>query len=166
MTKKKAKLNQPPPDYVITSSETIPMQMKAFLLSGSKKYPDHPGLIAEERLVPQLGTSPQYISENNEYDHRILSYLNATEVAWTTLAELIPDYAGGRLFRRLAYIYKMNKRSQGGWTSQNILKALGNLRGIPAPKEIARKPNILARNLWNRDWKEKAIEEGKEVVQE
>lgn len=131
-----------------------------------KKWPSQTGLIAEEKLVPQLGTNPEHIAQTNKFDDLILSNLNPTEVAWTTLSHMIPKTHGGDFFQGIAEIYLRSKRSQHGWTSNNIIKVTGNLRGIPGPTEIARKPNILARNLWARDWKEEAVEEGKAVVQE
>lgn len=131
-----------------------------------KKYPEHPGIIAEEVLVPQLGTFPDIMAETFRYDDRILTKLNPMEALWMSIVELVPDYGGGLIWKRFAHEYRMLKRSQGGWNTSNILKALGNLRGTPGPSEIARKPNALARNLWNRDWKEKAIEQGKDVIQD
>jgi len=131
-----------------------------------KKYPTQPGMIAEETLVPQLATFPDTISETGRYDDRILSKINKMEALWMSIIELIPAHGGGRMWRKFGFMYRMMKRSEGGWTSQNIIKALGSLRGTPTQREIARKPNVLARNLWNRDWKEKAVEEGKDVVQE
>ena len=130
-----------------------------------KKWPTHPGMIAEEVLTPQIGTFPDIITETGRYDDRILSRINSIEALWMSIVELIPEYGGGRMWKKFGYVYRMLKRSEGGWTTQNIIKALGNLRGSPMHREIARKPNILARNLWNRDWREKATEEGKEVIQ-
>ena len=131
-----------------------------------KKWPTQTGLIAEEKLVPQLGTDPEHISQTNRFDGLILSNLNPVEVAWTTLASMIPRAYGGQFYEKVVNTYLRGKRSQHGWTSKNIISVTGNLRGIPGPVEIARKPNVLARNIWDRDWKERALEEGKEVVAE
>lgn len=131
-----------------------------------KKYPEHPGMIAEEILSPQLGTFPDIMAETFRYDDRILSKINSLEALWMSIVQLIPEYGGGLMWKRFAHEYRMLKRSEGGWGTQNIIKALGNLRGVSGPMEIARKPNIFARNLWSRDWRERATEEGKEFVQE
>lgn len=146
---------------------TPPGEIPPFIATTmEKKYPQHPGLIAEEILSPQLATDPAFMMRRNEYDIRILTKLNSMEVLWNSIVNIIPDEAGGRAWKRFADEYKYHKRSEAGWNTQNILKALANVRGISAPREIVRKPNLLARNVWNRDWKERAAEEGKEVVQE
>jgi hypothetical protein len=131
-----------------------------------KKWPGQAGLIAEEKLSPQIGSSPAHMTKTQEYDIRILTNLNPLEVAWITFAHQMPDHAGGRIFKEFAGTYMYLKRSQAGWTTKNILTALANLRGAQQPRDIARKPNILSRNITNRDWKEKAVEEGKEIVQD
>lgn len=131
-----------------------------------KKFPEHPGIIAEEKLAPQLGTDPGRMQETNLYDIRILTKLNPMEILWTSLVSTVDDWSGGKAWRQFAEEYMYHKRSEGGWNTQNIIKALGSLRGVSGSRAVARKPNVLARNLWRREWKEEAIEKGEDIAQE
>ena len=128
-----------------------------------KKFPEHPGMIAEEKLAPQLGTDPHRMQRTNLYDIRILTKLNPMEILWNSIVNCVDDWSGGKAWREFADQYKYHKRSEGGWNTQNIIKALGSLRGVGGSPSVARKPNIIARNLWRRDWRAEAMEEGKEI---
>lgn len=133
-----------------------------------KKYPSRPGIIAEEKLAPQLASSPDRMMDEGGFDDRILSNLTGPAVAWISIAEIIPDHSGGRFWRRLTKSWKYNVRSEGGWTTKNILKAIGSLGGTPPRPDVARKPNVFSRNLpgFSRDWKDRARQEGKELPEE
>jgi hypothetical protein len=56
--------------------------------------------------------------------------------------------------------------SQGidGRGRRDALTALANASGVSNP-EVAKPPNILARSIWQRDWKQKAEAEGKTVIE-
>ncbi len=124
-------------------------------------FPSQPGIIAEEKIAPQIGTDPQHMIETNEYDDRIFSNLNDLEILAHSLIETIPAKSGGRAYQKFAYMHRKLKRSKSGWNMNSVLRALAFIRGVEPRDEVARKPNVIARNLWDRSWRAKAMEDGK-----
>lgn len=138
------------------------------IIEKEKKYPDKPGQLTEERLLPQLGASPKRMMETMEYDERIQSNITKEESYWITECYLLSDEAENKEFYpSLAEIHLAVTRSVNGWTSNNELKAAKATGGSPAaPSDRAVKPGFIGRNLTNRKWKEKAMAKGEEVEEE
>jgi len=47
----------------------------------------------------------------------------------------------------------------GGLARRHMLQALANTSGVQV-EERTKKPNVIARNIWNKDWREKALARG------
>ena len=76
----------------------------------------------------------------------------------------IPAYRGGTVAKKIVNHKLDLNMSVNGWRSQLINNFVGATRGVPSV-EMAKKPGWIGRNITKTDWKEKAEEEGKIVVE-
>jgi hypothetical protein len=89
-----------------------------------------------------------------------LTNLNETDIFCDPYFEQIPVLAGGNYARAYMALYKNLKMSLNGWRAMQLVQAIGASKGALSQNVVAA-PNILSRNLTNRDWERKALEEGK-----
>lgn len=143
----------------------------------SKKNPTEDAVVTVAKaLAPQLGSDPQHLSKG-EIDQRKFAVLNEpTQAAlgyfnWRGGGQEYKNSKGetkkrrGIRFWRNLVDWELNTSpSIGGLgrrqTIQETAAAAGVGKGV---LEVAERPNVLARNLTQRDWKKKAMEEGKAV---
>ena len=76
----------------------------------------------------------------------------------------IPSYRGGNVAKKIVNHKLDLNMSVNGWRANLINNFVGATRGVPSV-EMAKKPGWVGRNLTKKDWKEKAEEEGKIVVE-
>jgi len=117
--------------------------------------------VVASALAGQLGSSPEFLS-NEEHDMRILSVLKEEELPLFVYAKIRTpkSRSWGVLYDELLHL----KRSVGGRGLRDIIKMEQVSHGVAADvaSELeAVKPGWVARNTLQRDWKEKAISEGK-----
>lgn len=128
-----------------------------------KAKPKTAGAIIAEDLAGQLGSSPKYLGAQ-EIDERKLAVLND----YTQAALGYFQYRGAkgkvRFFNFLVDWELVSSQGINGLARSHILKAIAAGAGI-AGTEVAHKPNLIARNVWNREWKEKSVREGKTIVE-
>jgi hypothetical protein len=127
------------------------------------KFREQGSLVVAKILAPQLGTDPRMRAQllNDElkmgvFDYPILfaglHFLNRAEV------DGVEYY--GYFFRGLF----RGTQGIGGRARKDVLQLASNISGSSA-QTIAKKPNIIARNTWNKNWRKKAENKG-EIVDE
>jgi hypothetical protein len=121
-------------------------------------------VIVARELAGQLGTAPE-LRAQMRIDELKLSVLNnaATSVALSHFSYRYV-YDGVRYWGHTVEWWLRGSQGVGGLARRHVLQAIANSSGIQSI-EKAEKPNAVARNLWDRGWKEKAQKEGK-VIQE
>jgi hypothetical protein len=110
-------------------------------------------------LAPQLGSNPRKLAAM-EIDERKMAVLDpyvATSLGYF-------DYRGVvgkiRFWNRLVDWELVTSQAIDGLARRQILQAIANSSGVQI-SEVVKAPNVLARNIWSRDWKKKAELQGK-----
>jgi len=119
-------------------------------------------VIVARELAGQLGTSPEMRAQMR-IDELKFSVLNnaATSVALSHFSYRYV-YDGVRYWGHTVEWWLRGSQGVGGLARRHALQAIANSSGIQSI-EKAEKPNPIARNLWDRNWKDKAAREGKVV---
>lgn len=118
-------------------------------------------VIVAEELAGQLGTSPELKAEMR-IDERKMAVLDDGTLAALSHFSYRHAYDGVRYWGHITEWWLTGSQGIGGLGRRHILIALANTSGV-STMEKADKPNVLARNLWNKDWKQKAEEKGQIV---
>ena len=119
--------------------------------------------IIAKSLAPQIGSAQDSLIEQR-IDERKFANLDPK----VQQASIYFLYRGTvdkvRFFDFMVGNHFVTSQAINGLGKRQVLQAIsaaaGN-RGL----EVAEKPNLLARNLWSRDWKSKAVQEGKVPVE-
>lgn len=116
-----------------------------------------------QTLGPQFGSSSKVLAEGDR-DITIFAYTSLGEII--ALAHLL--YRGevdkNRYYNFFAKKYLALTQSVEGRGSKRAIDGIAAESGSQSPS-FTNKPNIVARNVWKRDWREKAEREGKTVVE-
>lgn len=115
-----------------------------------------------ESLGPQLGSDFKTIAKG-ERDINIFAYIGPGEHIALVHFGYRGDVDKNRYFKYFTDTYKALSQSVEGKGSKRTIDALMAASGSRMP-EVVKQPNVLARNIWNRDWEEKAQRDGKVVV--
>jgi len=109
--------------------------------------------MATSPLTPQLGTDFALLARGLT-DMRRLSVINESDIFLFLYAKIRSRKS--RVWRTI-YDELLNlKVSVGGRGRRDIIRMEAVSKGGPAQVEAEiRKPGLLARNLWKRDWKER-----------
>jgi len=118
-------------------------------------------VIVAKRLAEQLGTSPE-LKAQMRIDERKMAVLQDGTLASLSHFSYRFVYDKVRYWGHITEWWLTGSQGIGGLGRRHILQALANTSGI-STVEKAEKPNAVARNLWDRDWKKKAQEQGKVV---
>jgi len=156
-----APVNQAP---IIVNPLIKPIPVAGGPTRPSSKTPEHEhgGVIVAKTLAPQLATDPNLLAQG-QWDERKLAVLDDGTLAAMSHFSHRFTYDGVRYWGHICEWWLTGSQGIGGRGRTDILKAMmAASTGGPTP-EKAHKPNILSRNLFNRDWKSKAQSEGKEV---
>ena len=121
-------------------------------------------ITAETVLGPQIGSHPVEIVKG-EYSEEIMTKINPIEKAWLSYFEMVPDIEGGEFAREFCRKYKAHSRSVEGWNVNKMIQMVAGSKGATAMGTLQKKPGVLSRNITDRDWKRKAQEEGKTIVE-
>lgn len=120
--------------------------------------------VVAKALAPQLGSSPRILG-THRIDERKMAVLN--DMTQTALGYFA--YRGKidkvRFFRWISGWELVSSQAVGGLARRHILQAISASSGVTVA-EVAGRPNIIARNISNRNWKANAVREGKVVVDE
>lgn len=140
--------------------ETAPIATYSTIRPSSQKpAAETGGVIVAKALAGQLGSAPIFLVDM-QIDERKLAVLD--ELVVTALAHF--DFrAQIDHIRYWAWICdgeRVGSQGVNGIGRRHILQAIANASGSQTV-EKAEKPNVIARNLWNRGWKQKAEDQGK-----
>lgn len=120
-------------------------------------------VVVAEKLAEQLGTSPELKSQMR-IDERKMAVLEDGTLAALSHFSYRFVYDKVRYWGHITEWWLTGSQGRGGLARKHILQALANTSGIQSVDK-ARKPNVIARSLWDRNWKEKAEASG-QVVEE
>lgn len=118
-------------------------------------------VIVAKALAEQLGTSPE-IKGEMRIDERKMAVLSDTTLAALSHFSYRFVYDGVRYWGHITEWWLTGSQGIGGLGRRHILQALANTSGIQV-MDKADKPNAVARNIWDRNWKKKAEDQGKVV---
>lgn len=110
-------------------------------------------------LAEQLGTAPE-MKAQMRIDERKMAVLTPGTLSALSHFSYRHVYDGIRYWGHITEWELVGSQGVGGLGRRHILQALANTSGVQSI-EKAKKPNALARNIWDRDWKQSAEKEGK-----
>jgi hypothetical protein len=124
--------------------------------------PESGVVVVGQALAPQLASDNTYLTRSM-IDQRKLAVLNPYTQAAMAYFALRGDPKGDnvRFFHHMVEFELNSSPSLGGLGRRQIIQAItaaagGGGQGL----DVASRPNIIARNVYNRDWKKKALEKG------
>lgn len=120
-------------------------------------------VIVAEKLAEQLGTSPE-LKAQMRIDERKMGVFSNAEVPALAHFSYRYVYDRVRYWGHITEWQLTGSQGVGGLGRKHILQALANTSGVQGA-EKAKKPNIIARNLWDKNWKQNAEMRG-EITEE
>ena len=136
---------------VIPLSTLRPQPNKAIREEGS--------VIIAKRLAEQLGTSPE-LKAMMRIDERKMAVLQDATLAALSHFSYRFVYDKVRYWGHIVEWWLTGSQGIGGLGRRHILQAIANASGVQSIDK-AKTPNAISRNIFNRDWREKAEREGK-----
>ena len=118
----------------------------------------------ESPLAGQLGTDIMDL-KTGKTDMRRLSKIGPLDKAWIAYFLMLESEEGGDFATKFCNNYLNLAVSEEGWRVNKMIQMEGAQQGVGVPTELVKKPNVLARNITQRDWKKKAEEDGKVIVE-
>lgn len=118
-------------------------------------------VIVAKALAEQLGTSPEVKAEMR-IDERKMAVLTDKTLAALSHFSYRFVYDEVRYWGHITEWWLTGSQGINGLGRRHVLQALANTSGVQVT-EKAEKPNAVARNIWDRNWKKKAEAEGKTV---
>ena len=131
-------------------------------MSKKEEKPSEP--TAEGHLAPQFGSDTVDLVKG-KYDMRRLSKINELDKIWIAFFRMVPDMEGGSFTNEFCDNYLNLAVSEEGWRVNKMIQAIAGSKGATSVGELVKRPGLLQRNITQRDWKKKADEEGKTVVE-
>ena len=114
-------------------------------------------------LGKQLASDPVNLA-NGMSDPRRLSKISGLEAIAYSWFLAVPVYRGGNWARQFANNMLNLRMSDEGWRANQLIRLVAGSKGVPNV-DVAKKPGWLGRNFTQKDWKEKANNEGKEIIE-
>lgn len=146
-----------------TSIESIPI-IPYSRPSPQKSSSETGSVIVAKELAGQLGSDPRHLGQQL-IDERKLAVLNEYTATALGYFAYRGDVDKQRFWNHIVGWELVSSQAIDGRGRRDILTALANTSGIQT-HEVARKPDILSRNITKRDWKQKAEASGKTVVED
>lgn len=149
-------------EHAITQRATGPMGMPGSTRPAPPETKHEEGsVIVAKHLAPQLATDPSILA-NGYWDERKMMVIKDGILPPITHFSARFTYDGVRYWGHLVEWILIGSQGVDGRGRRDILAAIGASTGAQSI-EKAQAPNVIARNLWSRNWKEKAASEGKVV---
>lgn len=170
--KKSSKETLKPPEIPITPTPEVaaqPPKPKFDQIIGFNRPPppskttEQGSVIVAKALAPQMGTSPEMLS-NMEIDEFKFGVLDEGTLCSLSHFDYRARIDGIRYWGHFVPLWLRGSQGVSGLARRHVIQLHANTSGVQNV-ETAKKPNALARNLWNRNWKEKAESKG-EIVDE
>lgn len=121
-------------------------------------------VIVAEKLAEQMGTSPE-IKQMMRIDERKFAVIGDLTLAALSHFSYRYAYDGVRYWGHVVEWWLTGSQGVGGIGRKHVLQLMANSSGVQTTDK-AKKPNVVARNLWNKDWKKKAEMRGETVPDE
>lgn len=119
--------------------------------------------VIAKALAPQLGSAPRILKEM-EFDERKYAVLNEMTQPALGYFKFRAKVDKHRFWEHIVDWELTSSQSINGLRARQVLQAIEAAAGSKT-LEVAEKPNIIARNITNRDWKGKALREGKVPIE-
>lgn len=119
---------------------------------------------AEEALAPQLGSDVSDIQQG-KFNMLRLSKIDPIDIIVISHFLQVPPERGGNYAKKFFTNYLNLAVSVDGWRTTKIIQAIQGSKGASSVGELMKRPGWLGRNVTQRDWKRRAEEEGKTVVE-
>lgn len=127
------------------------------------QQPPSAGTVVAQQLVPQMGSDNIHLVKQVIDQRKFAVLSEATQAALGYFQyRAVVDHM--RFWDHVVEWELNTTPSIGGLGRRQVIQTIQAASG-GRPVEVAEKPNILARNITNRQWKEKAAREGKMVVE-
>ena len=123
------------------------------------KKTEEGSVIVAKHLAPQLATDPDLLGQGR-WDERKVAVLDEGTLAAMSHFSHRYVYDGVRYWGHIVEWWLTGSQGIGGRGRTDILRAIGASAGVQSV-ERTKAPNVIARNLWARDWQKKATAEGK-----
>jgi len=131
---------------------------------GRKETQKEDGVVTVAKtLPPQLGSALKFLSKG-AIDNRKTAVLNEPCQAALGHFNYRAEVDEIRYFKHMVEWELTTTPSIGGLRARQFIQALAAAAGVgKGVFEVAERPNILARNITQRNWREQATKEGKTV---
>jgi hypothetical protein len=129
----------------------------------SKSSKDQTQEPIETIVGPQLATDPVLLAQGLS-DARRISKISGIEAIAYSWFLAVPDYRGGTWSKQFVANMLNLRMSEDGWRANQLVRLVASSKGVPAI-DVVKRPGFIGRNFTNKDWKQKAEAEGKEVVE-
>jgi len=125
---------------------------------------EDPIVTVAKALAPQMGSDPKHLGKQ-EIDQRKFAVLNEATQAAMGHFKYRAEVDGIRYFEFMLDWELNTTPSIGGLARRQVVQTIAAAAGVgKGVFDVAERPNVLARNITRRDWKEKAAKDGKVVV--
>lgn len=119
--------------------------------------------VPEEKLMIQLGSDQSDLMHGAVDMRRMTVLEDERDVVFHSIIPQIPNEEGGLFWQNLDVLMRNLKVAKSGRARTDVKQAIGGRTGTSVGVEVAEKPGWIARNVTQRDWKDKAEREGKVV---
>ena len=97
-------------------------------------------------------------------DPRRFTNINEAEAFCIAYFMNTHDYHGGQWVKKYIENYLNLKMGVNGWRANQGIRVIAGSKGAPTV-DVAKRPGWFSRNVTKRNWKEKAEQEGVEVIE-
>jgi len=116
-------------------------------------------------LAPQMGSDPRFLGKQL-IDRRVFAVFNELEQAALGHFYYRAEVDGVRYFDYMLKWEMATTPSIGGLARRQVIQTIAAAAGVgKGVMDVAERPNILQRNITQRNWREKATREGKVVTE-
>lgn len=130
-----------------------------------QRQPEDPIVTVAKALAPQMGSDPKHLGKQ-EIDQRKFAVLSEPTQAAMGHFAYRAEVDGIRYFKQMLNWELNTTPSIGGLARRQVIQTIAAAAGVgKGVFEVAERPNILARNITQRNWREKATKDGKTVVE-
>lgn len=129
-----------------------------------QKIKEEGSVIVAKELAGQMGSAPE-IRAQMRIDERKFAVLQDGTLAALSHFSYRHVYDGVRYWGHVTEWWLTGSQGLGGLARRHVLQLMANSSGVQSEQK-AKKPNVIARNLWKKDWKQKAEMRGETVEEE
>lgn len=129
-----------------------------------QKIKEEGSVIVAKELAGQMGTAPE-IKQQMRIDERKFAVLQDGTLAALSHFSYRHVYDEVRYWGHICEWWLCGSQGIGGLGRRHVLQLMANSSGVQSV-EKAKKPNVIARHLWDRNWRRKAEQRGEEVEEE